>query len=132
MMKVFFYILIFFGCSFKSFSQETLIGNWHRVNPSLKNQDLKSNQLQQDDLQIFEDSTFHIQGDTTTQNSSVSGWHIGEDYKGKIEVKGKDYLVLWTDPKDKIGLTLKIVELTKEKLIVKIGNIGQDIIYVRF
>lgn len=103
-------------------SQPALIGNWRRVIPEVENQDLKTKQLQPADLQIFSDSTFHIQGDTTSQNSKVPGWHSVEDYRGTWEQKGV-FLTLRIEPKkDMMFLTFKIVEVTKEKLILKIPS----------
>ena len=131
MQKLILSILCFIGFISQSYSQETLIGNWHRVVPSLKNQDLKSKKLQPYDLQIFADSTFHIQGDSSTLNSKIPGWHAGEDEKGKMEVTN-NYIVLNTDPNSKISLALKILMLTKEKLILRISDTGPDMIYVRF
>ncbi len=37
------------------------------------------------DLEIRSDSTFHIQGDTTNQNSRTQGWHFGDEYNGVWE-----------------------------------------------
>jgi hypothetical protein len=127
--------VLFIGLCMQCYSQAGLIGNWRRENPGIKDW-LDTKQLRPGDLQIFPDSTFHIQGDTATQNSTIPGWHVGDDYKGTWEQRGNDYLTLWIGPKkEMMSLAFKIKKLTKEKLILKIlpgNNINADIIYTRF
>ncbi|CAN5681497.1 hypothetical protein BH11BAC3_BH11BAC3_34790 [soil metagenome] len=125
--------LILFSCLFTcTYSQASLIGKWRRVNDYFNNQDT----VNRDVLEICKDSTFHIEGDSSSQNSTISGWNIGEEYNGTWELRHKNRLFLWMEPKkDKMFLWYIIVKLTKDKLILRLGftmnDKKHDITYIR-
>ena len=128
---------ILFSCLFiYTYSQTSLIGKWRRVDPNLNNQDTANKQLKSGDLEIRKDSTFHMEGDSLTQNSTIPGWHTGEEYNGTWELHDNNRLTLWTEPKKtKIFLWFIIIKLTKDKLILRLGfNMNDkkhDITYLR-
>jgi hypothetical protein len=129
--------ILFIGFYIHGYSQTGLIGAWRRVNPNMKTQDIKNKQIKKWDLEIYADSTFHMQGDTAVQTSTVSGWHVGEDYKGTWEQNDSTYLTLWIGPKkERMFLTYKIVKLTSKKLLLRSlpdtkSNKKNDIKYLR-
>ena len=130
-------ILILFCCLFiHVHSQTLLIGKWRRVNATLSNQDTTNKQLKWGDLEIRTDSTFHIEGDTSSRSSTISGWHTGDEYNGTWELRTNNRLTLWMEPKEtKMLLPFIIVKLTKDKLILRLGftknDKKHDIIYLR-
>jgi hypothetical protein len=132
-----FLISILFTCLFTpSYSQQSLIGNWRRVNPNIKNQDTTSKQLKWGDLQINADSTFHIEGDSSTMNSTISGWHSGDEYNGTWELRDKNRLTMWLDRKEnRMFLPFIIIMLTKDKLVLRLTLLmddkKKDFIYLR-
>ncbi|MFT3910907.1 MAG: hypothetical protein QM737_15925 [Ferruginibacter sp.] len=134
MNKIILTAALFFGISVTCYCQSDLTGSWRRVKPYLKNQDFKNKKLQQDDLEINSDSTFHIQGNATNLNSRIPGWDISEDYKGTWQQKGVDYLTFWIEPKqNKLFVNFKIISLTADKLVLRFlpeSNTDQDITYL--
>ena len=130
-------ISILFSCLFiQASSQTSLIGKWRRVNPTLSNQDTTNKQLKWGDLEIRTDSTFHIEGDTSIRNSTIPGWHTGDEYNGTWELHDNNRLTLWIEPKEsKMFLWFIIVEVNKDKLILRLGfnknEKNRDIIYLR-
>ncbi|MFT3911437.1 MAG: hypothetical protein QM737_18585 [Ferruginibacter sp.] len=108
-------IILLFGICCASYCQNDLIGSWRLVKPYIKNQDFKNKKLQQGDLEIISDSTFHIQGNNTINlNSTIPGWHTGQDVKGTWERKDKTHLTLWLTPKEtKLFLAYKIIRLNQ-------------------
>ncbi len=128
---------ILFTCLFTlTYGQESLIGNWRRVNPNIKDQDLTSKQPQWNDLQINADSTFHIEGNSSTANSTISGWHSGNEYNGTWEQRDNNGLLLWLDRKeDRMFLPFIIIKLTKDKLVLRMtlfmDDKKKDFIYLR-
>jgi hypothetical protein len=133
--KFLIFLLLVIGVSLQGYSQNTLIGNWRRVKPIIKNQVTKAQQKQWGDLEIFSDSTFHIQGDTTTQNSTTPGWHTDDEFKGTWERRGYKHLILLVEPKKYNGfLFYKVIKLSKEKLVLR-SNLDKsnkyDIVYFR-
>jgi len=112
--------ILFFGLSNQTYSQAALIGNWRRVNPKLKYQDTINKKIKWGDFEIRRDSTFHIEGDSPTQNSNISGWHAGDEYNGTWKLRGNNLLTLWLEPKkNKMFLSYMIIKLTKEKLVLR-------------
>jgi hypothetical protein len=130
-------ISILFSCLLiHAYSQTTLIGKWRRVNPTLSDQDTTNKQLKWGDLEIRSDSTFHIEGDTSTRNSTIPGWHSGDEYNGTWELHDKNRLTLWMEPKEtKMFLWFIIVKLAKDKLVLRLGvdknDKKHDIKYLR-
>jgi hypothetical protein len=128
-------LLLFIGFSLQTYSQLSLIGNWRRVKPIIKNQPIKIQQKQWGDLEIRSDSTFHIQGDTTTQNSTTPGWHTGDEFNGTWERRNNKHLILLIEPKKYNGfLFYKVIKLSKEKLVLRSNSEKSnkyDIVYFR-
>jgi hypothetical protein len=78
-----------------------------------------SRQIQTGDLTLYPDSTFFIQGDSKSQNSTMPGWHSGADYKGTWNQPDSSHLNLFLAPKlDGMFLPYLIVKLTSEKLVL--------------
>lgn len=127
--------LLLIGLSTELISQVTLIGNWRRVIPVIKYNGSVIKQNHWGDLAIRKDSTFHIQGDTTNQNSTTAGWHIGNEYNGTWRLYKENHLFLYLNPKeDKIFLSYKIIKLDKQKLVLRSSfykNNMHDITYLR-
>lgn len=130
-------ISILFSCLFiHAYSQTSLIGKWRRVNTSVRNQDTANKHLRLGDLEIRTDSTFHIEGDTSTRNSTIPGWHTGVEFNGTWELHDTNRLTFWMEPKeDKMFLWFIIIKLTKDKLILRLGfnknDKKHDIAYLR-
>jgi hypothetical protein len=130
-------ISILFSCLFiLAHSQTSLIGKWRRVNPTLNSQEITNKQLKWGDLEICTDSSFHIEGDTSSRNSRIPGWHSGDEYNGTWELHHNNRLTLWMEPKEsKLFLWFIIVKATKDKLILRLGfnkNLkDRDITYLR-
>ncbi len=129
-------LLSFFIVQTYTYSQTSLIGKWRRVNSKLNVQDTTDKQLKYGDLEIRKDSTFHIEGDSATQNSTTPGWNTGEEYNGTWEVNDNNRLTLRLDPKeDKMFLWFIITKLTKDKLVLRFGfdknNKKYDFTYLR-
>ena len=130
-------ISIFFYCLFiHVHSQTLLIGKWRRVNAALSNQDTTNKQLKWGDLEIRTDSTFHIEGDTSTRNSLTPGWHSSNEYNGTWELHDNNKLTLLMEPKEsKMFLWFIILTQTKHKLILRLGfnknEKNHDITYLR-
>ena len=106
------------------------------VNPTLLNQDITDKQLKWRDLEIRKDSTFHIEGDSSSQNSTIPGWHTGEEFNGTWELYNKNRLFLRMEPKEnKMFVWYIIIKLTNNKLILRSGldknNKKHDITYLR-
>lgn len=100
---------------------QPLTGIWRRVNPALKVQDTITKQLKYGDLKLSEDSTFHIEGDSTTNNSAMSGWHTGEERNGTWRLNG-NRIVLYYEPKDdNLFLCFIIIKLTANNLVLEDG-----------
>jgi hypothetical protein len=117
-------------------SQTSLIGKWRRINPTLSNKDTTHKQLLPGDLEIRKDSTFHIEGDTTTRNSAIPGWHAGAEDNGRWELHENNRLILWMEPKEsKLLLPFVIIDLTRDKLVVRLAfrknDPEYDITYLR-
>ena len=114
------FTILFTGLLINTYGQKSLIGKWRRVNQSA-NQDVnRSKQAQTSDLTLYPDSTFFIQGDSTTKNSTMPGWHSGTEYTGTWEQTDKNHLYLFPTPKqDRLFLPYIIVELTSEKLVLR-------------
>ncbi len=127
--------LLFLGFSTQIFSQITLVGNWKRVIPVIKYKGSVIKQGHWGDLEIRQDSTFRIQGDTTNQNSTTPGWHTGDEFNGTWEQLNGNLLFLWLEPKEnKMFLSYKIIKLSKEKLVLRSNfnkNNKHDITYLR-
>jgi hypothetical protein len=125
-------LLLCISFSLRTYSQNTLIGNWKRV---IKNQTIKIQQKQWGDLEIRSDSTFHIQGDTATQNSTTPGWHTGDEFNGTWRQQDNKHLMFLLEPKQSgMFLSYKIIKLSKEKLVLRsYGNKRNryDIVYLR-
>jgi len=120
--KIFLSILL--SCfSAQTYSQVSLlIGTWRRVNPKLTVQDTIHKQLKYGDFEINQDSTFHIEGDSSTQNSTIPGWHVGDEYNGKWELDSSNHLTLYFDPKEnKLIFRYIIIELNRNKLVLRLG-----------
>jgi len=115
------FISILLSCFFtQTFSQVSVIGKWRPINPKLKINDTTNKQLKYGDIEIRQDSTFHIEGDSSTQNSSIPGWHTGDESNGTCEVYDNNHLTLWLEPKEnKMFLSYIIIKLTKDKLILR-------------
>jgi len=130
-------ISLLFSCLFiHAQSQTSLIGKWRRVNPTLSNQDTTNKQLKWGDLEIPIDSTFHIEGDTSTRNSTIPGWHSGDEYNGTWQLHDSNRLTFWMEPKEStMFLWFIIIKLTKDKLILRLGfdksDKKHDITYLR-
>lgn len=130
-------ISILFFCLFiHARSQTSLIGKWRRVNPALSTQDTTNKQLKWGDLEIRTDSTFHIEGDTSTRNSTIPGWHSSDEYNGTWELHDNNRLTLRMEPKEsKMFLWFIIVKVTKDQLILRLGfnknDKKHDITYLR-
>jgi hypothetical protein len=128
-------LLLFICTGLQTYSQNILIGNWKRVKPVIKNQPIKIQQKQWGDLEIRSDSTFHIEGDTATQNSKTPGWHVGDEYNGTWIQQDSKYLMLLLEPKqDKMLISYKIIKLSKQKLVLRSGlnkSNKYDIVYLR-
>ena len=108
------------GFNTEIFSQLTLVGNWRRLIPVVKYKGSIIKQNHWGDLEIREDSTFHIQGDTTNQNTTTPGWHVGDQYNGTWQLYKEDHLFLYLNPKeDKMFLSFKIIKLEKQKLVLR-------------
>jgi len=136
MLSKFLISILFTGLFTQTYSQQSLIGNWRRVNPDFKYQDTTSKQLKWGDLQIHTDSTFHIEGDSSTRNSTISGWHAGDEYNGTWELRDNNRLTLWLEPKEnKMFLSFTIIKLTKDKLVLRLSfnknDKKNDITYLR-
>jgi hypothetical protein len=133
--KVLISLLLFIGVSLQTYSQPSLIGNWKRVKPIIKNQTIKIQQKQWGDLEIRSDSTFHIQGDTATQNSTTPGWHTGDEFNGTWRQQDNKHLMFLLEPKQSgMFLSYKIVKLSKEKLVLRSNRDKRnryDIVYLR-
>jgi hypothetical protein len=128
--------LLFSGLLIRAQSQTSVIGKWRREIPTFTNQDTTNKQAKGGDLEIRTDSTFHIEGDTSTQNSTIPGWHAGDEYNGTWKLHDNDRLTLSMEPKDsKVFLPFIIVKMTKDKLILRLGfNNNEkkfDITYLR-
>jgi hypothetical protein len=127
---------LFIGLFMQAYSQVTVIGKWRRVNPNLNYKDTAYKKLKWGDLEIRSDSNFHIEGDSASQNSTIPGWHVGEEYNGTWELNGRNRLTLWMEPKEnKMFLWFVIIKLTKEKLVLRLGfnrnDKRHDITYLR-
>jgi len=114
---------------------QSLIGNWRRQSITAEKIEKVNNQAKSGDLTVRSDSTFHIEGDTLTQSSSVPGWHTGEELNGTWELKDKR-LTFWLDPKEnRMFLWFNIIALTKNKLVLRSGfnrnSKKHDITYIR-
>jgi hypothetical protein len=119
-----------------TFGQNNIVGNWKRVQTVIKNQCVKINQWQWGDLEIHSDSTFHIYGDSTNQNSATpTGWQAGTEYNGTWELRDSNYLrlrILYQP--DWIFRSYEIIKLTKERLVLRSNaskNNKQIISYLR-
>ncbi len=135
MNKIILTLTLLFGICVASYCQSDLIGTWRRVKPYLKNQNFKNKKLYKGDLEIIADSTFHIQGNKVNLNSTIPGWHTGQDFKGTWEQNDSMHLTLWLEPKgSKLFFAYKIIKLTHNELVLRSlskYNSGQDIKYVR-
>jgi hypothetical protein len=106
----------------QAFSQINIIGKWRRVNPKSHFQDTTHKQLKWGDIEIRSDSTFHIEGDSSTKNSTIPGWHGGEEYNGTWELDDVNRLTLWMEPQEnRMFLWFKIIKLTEKKLVLRLG-----------
>jgi hypothetical protein len=106
-----------------TYGQESLIGNWRRVDPNIENQDTTSKQPQWGDLQINADSTFHVEGNSATKNSTISGWHSGDEYNGTWELGDNNRLTLWLDRKKyRMYLSFIIINITQDKLVLRLSS----------
>jgi hypothetical protein len=129
---------IFFICLFsRVFSQTTLIGSWRCAFPNSKYIDTTYKQVKTGDLGIHSDSTFHIEGDSSTQNSAIPGWHVGEECYGTWELQNHNRLFLWLEPKkEKMFFSYMIIKLTREKLVLRSSfhpkDQRYDILYLRY
>ena len=129
--------MLFTSFCIEAYCQTSLTGNWRRVNPQIKYADTINTQPKWGDLQIRPDSTFHMEGDSSTQNSTISGWHTGDEYNGTWELREHNRLTLWLEPKEhNLFLWFIIVQLTKDKLVLRLGvnknDKKHDITYLRF
>jgi hypothetical protein len=79
MLRKIFVLTLFAVFFMHAYGQTTLIGSWRRVDSKLKYHDTINKQLKWGDLDIRSDSTFHIEGDSSTQYSTISGWHVGNE-----------------------------------------------------
>jgi hypothetical protein len=103
----------------QTYSQISLTGNWRRLNHETNDQDTTHKQLKWGDLEIHSDSTFHIEGDSSTKNLKTSGWHF-DDYKGRWELHDNNHLTLRLEPKEnKIFLVYIIINLTNDELVLR-------------
>ena len=110
-----------------SYCQPTIIGKWRRIEETSKAKKITNKILQFGDMEIRSDSTFHIEGDSKTKNSIVSGWHAGDEYNGTWEKGGTKVLILWVgDKNDKMFLSYIIVKLNKNDLILSKGFTRKD------
>jgi hypothetical protein len=113
------FMILFTGLLTISYGQNSLIGKWRRINANAK-QDLNGSKLAQTgDLILNPDSTFFIQGDTATQNSAISGWHSGAEYKGTWEWHSNHVLLFLAPKQDRLFLPYLIIKLTNEKLVLR-------------
>jgi hypothetical protein len=120
----------------ESSGQTTILGKWRRLNPTIKHQDITNKQSKFGDLEISTDSTFHIEGDSSSKNSTISGWHVGDEYNGTWGLHNSNRLTLWFEPKDdKMFLSYLIIKQTKQKLVLRsasnIKDRKRDIVYLR-
>lgn len=111
-------LLLLMSDCYAGYSQASLIGNWRRVNQTIKNQDFNSKQAQIGDLTIRVDSTFFIQGDTSLQLSATAGWRYGNEYKGTWQQRSKTSL--WFLMENDIFYPFIIVSLTSTKLVLRL------------
>ena len=128
--------ILFTGIFTLTYSQQYLIGNWRRVNSNIMYQDTTSKKPKWGDLQINTDSTFHIEGDSSKTNSTISGWHTGDEYNGTWELRDNNRLTLRLEPKEnKMFLSFTIIKLTKDKLVLRLSvnknDKKKDITYLR-
>ena len=114
-------IILLISISVNTYSQQTLIGNWRRINPIEKQKRIEDIQPQTGDIAINKDSTFYILGDSANLKSKkVSGWVSSDEYKGTWKQPDNKHLTLFIDPKgSEMFLPFSIVELTKEKLMLR-------------
>jgi hypothetical protein len=114
------FLLVFF---LSTYGQASLIGTWRHVAPQHKALDIASKHLKVGDLIIRSDSTFHIEGDSSTRNSTIPGWHVGDEYNGTWEQKNNLlFLLLENQP----FLSFIIVKLTSERLVLRLGFDKKD------
>ena len=116
----FFTTIISFLVFAEVFSQSTLIGSWRRVDSISNQTNTNQGKNQWGDTYFYKDSTFHIHGDSSTNNSTTPGWHVGEESKGTWEVGNKNHLTLWLQPKEsKFFIVYIIIKLTDTELILR-------------
>jgi len=137
MFKRFFTTIISFLVLTEVFSQTTLIGSWRRVDSISNHTNTNQGKNQWGDTYFYEDSTFLIHGDSSTDSSTTPGWHVGKESKGVWEVNKKNLLTLWLEPKEnKFFSVYIIIKLTDTELILRSnfdkGNSKKDIKYFRF
>jgi hypothetical protein len=113
-------LILLSGLLLQSHSQTTFIGKWRLVDPRLKFQDTVSTKAKWGDLEIRLDSTFHIEGDSSSKNSTMSGWHVGDEYNGTWELFKRNRLILRLEPKeDKMFFIYQIIEQDKQRLVLR-------------
>jgi hypothetical protein len=97
-------------------SQISLIGNWRRTDLKLTP---SKNNKQWGDTEFKTDSTFHIEGDTTNEQSTTPGWHVGGAVDGIWKFQKPNYLSLHTDPNEPLFFfRYRIMKLTKNELVL--------------
>ncbi len=131
-MKTIIIIFLFAICS-KAYSQPTIIGKWRRLDDTSKNRDKNNKQLRFGDMEIRSDSTFHIKGDSTTNTSTVSGWHVGDELNGTWEKLDAQHFIFWVGHKnDKMFISYTIEKLNKNNLILSIGPARKKVHKIKF
>ena len=128
-------LVIFTACFCIQANSQSLIGSWRQLpfkSGTIRKMDKNPTK---GDLIIRSDSTFHIQGDSSTQISTIPGWHAGEESNGTWEVKNKRLILRLEPNEDRLYLWFKIISLTKNKLVLRSGlgsdSKKNDVSYVR-
>ena len=131
-------LILFFLLSTFSFfveAQSLLIGKWKRVDKDKLIDTVSSSAKNCGNLELRVDSTFQIEGDSSTHNSQTPGWHVCEAMTGNWELNNKNNLTLWlAGDQGRVFLRYKIILLTKHKLVLRSQfseKKQRDIIYSR-
>jgi hypothetical protein len=98
-----------------SCSPTNIIGYWERKGMN------KPKGSKQGNLSLFSDSTFLINGVEPKDTSTVPGWHVGEEMKGRWTKATNNRIILYPDDREYF-LAFKIVQLHQNKMILTIGS----------
>jgi hypothetical protein len=117
-------------------SQSLLIGKWERVDKDKTIDTTNHPDSKCGNLELRANSTFHIEGDSSSQNTQTPGWHVCQEVEGNWELDKKNYLTLWLSGYErKIFLRYKIISVTKYKLVLRshfdLRNRNMDMVFSR-